>query len=342
MKLSVKITVFAILLALMLATLCPVAFAETGDTLVITAEEVTAERGSSVQVNLLVTENPGIAGLRIRVDANEEDGFAVTEVKNGSVKGTMTSDYYILWDDSKNTANTGTLVTLTIKISDDAPLGANTIDVIAKDCCNAALENVKVSTSPIVINVLEKTTVESDTETDTETETETESQPAAPAGSLVIDIAEVNAKSGDTVSVVLNVTENPGFAALLITVPEIKGLELQEVTNGTIIETMTSGVNILWDAVENSTATGTLVTLTYKVTDSATLGTNTANIIVRACNNVDLQEVSVEIAPIVVNVSAGDTQASNGCRGGCSGEIGFGAMIITTLVAGAWFFRKKH
>ena len=27
---------------------------------------------------------------------------------------------------------------------------------------------------------------------------------------------------------------------------------------------------------------------------------------------------------------------------GCIGEIGAGAMIITTLLAGAWFFIRKH
>ena len=338
MKLSVKITVFTVLIALIVASLCPVVFAQTGDTLVITSEEVTAERGSSVQVNLVVTENPGIAGLRIRVEDDAAEGFEVTEVKNGSIKSAMTADYYILWDDSKNTSTVGTLVTLTIKISDEAPLGANTIDVIAKDCCNAALENVDVSTAPIVINVQEKTAQESETET----ETEIESQPSASTGSLVIDVAEVSAKTGETVSVVLNVVENPGIAGLLITVPEIKGLELQEVTNGTIIDTMTAGINILWDDVENSTATGALVTLTYKVTDSAPLGTNTVNVIVRSCNDADLREVSVVVDPIVINVTAGSAQASSGCNRGCSGEIGFGAMIVTTLVAGAWFFRKKH
>ena len=345
MKLSIKITVFTLLVALMLASICPAVLAVSDDTLVITSEEVTVERGDSVDVALVVTQNPGFAGLRIHVAAT--DGFEVTKVTNGTVKNTMTADYYILWDDTKNTAKTGTLVTLTFKISEDAPLGKNNIDVVLADCCDDALDDVDVTIAPIVINVQEKTAEENSTspvESDSATESEGESQtePENTADSLVIDIAEVSTERGDTIKVVLNIVENPGFAALLITVPEIKGFELQEVTNGTIIDTMTLGLNILWDDISDSTETGTLVTLTYKVSDSAPAGENRADIIVRFCNNVDLEEVSVIVDPIVINVSADSSQANNGCRGGCSGEIGFGAMIITTLLAGAFFFRKKR
>lgn len=345
MKLSIKITVFTLLVALMLASICPAVLAGSDDTLVITSKEVTVERGDSVDVALVVTQNPGFAGLRIHVAAT--DGFEVAKVTNGTVKNTMTAGYYILWDDTKNTSNTGTLVTLTFKISEDAPLGKNNIDVILADCCDAALEDVEVSIAPIVINVQEKTSEENSTspvESDSATESESESQtePENTSDSLVITVAEVSAKRGDTINVVLNVVENPGFSGLLITVPTIEGFELQEVTNGTIIDTMTSGRNILWDDISDSTETGTLVTLTYKVSDSAPAGENKADILVRFCNNADPEDVEVVVDPIVINVAADSSQANNGCKGGCSGEIGFGAMIITTLLAGAFFFRKKH
>ena len=121
MKLSLKITVFTLLVTLMIACVCPAISAASADTLVITSEEVTAERGDTVDVALVVTQNPGFAALRIEVKSVE--GFEITKVTNGSVKSTMTAADYILWDDSKNTSITGTLVTLTFKISENSPAG---------------------------------------------------------------------------------------------------------------------------------------------------------------------------------------------------------------------------
>ena len=158
------------------------------------------------------------------------------------------------------------------------------------------------------------------------------------------------------IKVVLNVTANPGISGLIITVPQISGFDLRDVANGTVMDTMTSGINILWDGLSDSTETGRLVTLTYMVSDSAPLGNNSVSIKVRSCFNASGKEVAVVIDPIVITVAGensegantetpdggNDADTGNGCAGGCSGEIGVGAIIITTFIAGAWFFRKKH
>ena len=366
MKRSIKILATVIFTAMLMACICPAVLAADANTLSITSAEVTGERGETVEVSLVVTENPGFAAIRITVE--ETAGFTVTEVKNGTIMKTMTPGKNILWDDSKNSTKTGVLVTLKITIDADAPVGRNTVNVKLRECYNESLDKVSVSIAPIVINVpgsaepdpvetgsaSGSTTEESSTENSSAQEPETES--AAPADTLVINIQEVSAARGDVIKVVLNVTANPGISGLIITVPEIEGFDLRDVANGTVMSTMTSGLNILWDGLSDSTETGTLVTLTYMVSDEAALGNNSVSVKVRSCTNESGKEVAVVIDPIVITVTEGtgegvDTETSDGgnsadigsgCAGGCSGEIGVGAIILTTLIAGAWFFGKKH
>ena len=401
MKRSIKILATVIFAAMLMACICPAVLAADANTLSITSAEVTGERGETVEVTLVVTENPGFAAIRITVE--ETKGFTVTEVTNGTIMKTMTPGKNILWDDSKNSTKTGVLVTLKITIDADAPVGRNTVNVKLRECYNESLDKVSVSIAPIVINVPasaesdpvetdstsdstneESSTEESSTEapvaSESESKTETntevqdvatepeesstenssaqepETESAAPADTLVIKIQEVSAARGDVIKVVLNVTANPGISGLIITVPEIEGFDLRDVANGTVMSTMTSGLNILWDGLSDSTETGTLVTLTYMVSDEAALGNNSVSVKVRSCTNESGKEVAVVIDPIVITVTEGtgegvDTETSDGgnsadigsgCAGGCSGEIGVGAIILTTLIAGAWFFGKKH
>lgn len=121
---------------------------------------------------------------------------------------------------------------------------------------------------------------------------------------LVITSEEVSGERGETVEVVLKVTENPGFAAMRIKVSESKDFELISVTNGSVMRDITTGKNILWDSASNSTATGTLVTLTYKISDTAKLGKNEIKVTFIDCFNEDLLAVNVSLTNIVINVES--------------------------------------
>ena len=121
---------------------------------------------------------------------------------------------------------------------------------------------------------------------------------------LVITSEEVSGARGETVEVVLNVTQNPGFAAMRIKVSESKDFELISVTNGSVMRDITTGKNILWDSASNSTATGTLVTLTYKISDTAKLGKNEIKVTLIDCFNEDLLAVNVSLTNIVINVES--------------------------------------
>ena len=243
MKLSLKITVLMLLIAFMLASICPAISASSADTLAITSEEVMAERGDTVDVTLVVTQNPGIVALHL--DVAQVEGFELLDVTVGNILTIMTANKRILLENSSpsnNNTETGILLTLKFKISENACVGRNYINVSSISCCDSTTpkpKDVKTSIAPIVINVKEGSSEEESSSEDTSAPT-VETEPATES------------------------TDEPAT----------------ESTGESASESDTE------PAVPSDNRVGWL--------------------------------------------------------GGCFGEIGIGGMIITTLVAGAWFFRKKH
>ena len=85
-------------------------------------------------------------------------------------------------------------------------------------------------------------------------------------GTLELSVANVSGAPGSEVEVALNVSTNPGVAWIAVTLDYDKAaLELVDVTNGSIIKDMDVGINLNWSADEDSTATGTLATLKFKI-----------------------------------------------------------------------------
>ena len=194
--------------------------------------------------------------------------------------------------------------------------------------------------------------------------------PAAFASdALVIASEAVECERGKTVEVALVVENNPGFAALMINVSKVQGIEVVNVENGNVMSQMTSGTNILWDAASDSTVTGTLVVLTFSVSDTVELGEHTIAVNFYECFNDSLQAVSVSIAPIVINVIDGEetddetvdetvdetddvkvvteaeattdaTQDDNGA-GGCKAVVSGGVFFVTLIFVAVFSFRRK-
>ena len=116
-------------------------------------------------------------------------------------------------------------------------------------------------------------------------------QSPASAGELVISVESVTALAGDTVTVTLSVTSNPGFSYLRLTVTYDKALTLLNAENGAILKDFDQGVNLMWSADSQSTATGTLVTLTFKVAGDAVQGEYPVNVKFRECYNDNYDDV---------------------------------------------------
>ena len=119
---------------------------------------------------------------------------------------------------------------------------------------------------------------------------------------LEVSASKVEGERGDTVVVTLTVDNNPGFAALLINIPTVKGFEVVSCVNGNVMRQMSVGKNILWDSASNSTKTGTLLTITFRISEDAPAGDNYISVRVAECYNDDLNSVPVEMDKIKITV----------------------------------------
>ena len=129
--------------------------------------------------------------------------------------------------------------------------------------------------------------------------------PAIAAGepnTLIISSSSAFGEIGDEVEVTLTIENNPGYAALLLNIPEAQGFELVSAKSGSGMGTFTQGVNLLWDSSYNITRTGTLLTLTYRITDDAKVGNNIIKVNLLECNNEDRNAVVVVTEDINITV----------------------------------------
>ncbi len=112
--------------------------------------------------------------------------------------------------------------------------------------------------------------------------------PAAAAGSGSLSVTGATGKQGDTVTLSVKLNSNPGLISMKFTVSYPADLELTSVQNKGVLggwttpaPTISSPYTLRWAdslATANSTATGTLVTLTFKIKDTATPGAKTVSI----------------------------------------------------------------
>lgn len=112
--------------------------------------------------------------------------------------------------------------------------------------------------------------------------------PVHAAEGAVVTAQKVAAKPGDTVTVDLTLSNNPGVAAIILTVRyDSSALTQSAAANGVLFESMEAGRNLVFASASDVTANGILATLTFKVADGAS-GTYPIEVIVReACNSKD-------------------------------------------------------
>ena len=123
---------------LMVVSLVPVGVFAEGETLTISAEEVKVEYGTkTVSVNILLSNNPGVAGLKFGVSYDKSALTLVGANKESTevdLFATLNEDYskypYIVsfFADSNDTSE-GILFTMDFEISKDAQPGTYNIDV---------------------------------------------------------------------------------------------------------------------------------------------------------------------------------------------------------------------
>ena len=93
------------------------------------------------------------------------------------------------------------------------------------------------------------------------------------AASGLIVVQDGSAAPGGTITLTVELKNNPGFAYLAVTpVYDTSVLTLVSVENGEIIEDFDYDTNLTWSASENSTGNGLLLKLTFAVAEDATEG----------------------------------------------------------------------
>ncbi|MBQ5649727.1 MAG: hypothetical protein IIV03_06275 [Clostridia bacterium] len=109
----------------------------------------------------------------------------------------------------------------------------------------------------------------------------------AETGDLVLSVSKAEGIAESEVDIVINISDNPGISLVVLTLKyDQTALELIGVTNGDVIsdEDLDVGVNLMWSVDNETKATGTLVTLKFRILTS-TVGEYAVAIEGRECYN---------------------------------------------------------
>lgn len=122
-------SIIVLLLVALLASLCFVFPSAAANNASITVQSMTAHSGETVDVQLVIKNNPGIIGMTINVDYNSAD-LTLIEVSDGEILGTNThkpelsNPYTLSWSNdtaSKNIVSNGVIATLHFRVNNDNP-----------------------------------------------------------------------------------------------------------------------------------------------------------------------------------------------------------------------------
>lgn len=123
--------------------------------------------------------------------------------------------------------------------------------------------------------------------------------PVFAAGALSVEIEQTEDYRNKDITIAVDIKNNPGVAYLAMTLDYDKEyMTFVGAENGTVIKDFDQGTNLIWTADNNSTATGTLVSLTFKISLRApVLGDSlqAVNLIVRECYDENFNDVSVNV-----------------------------------------------
>lgn len=141
----------------------------------ITVDDVYGKPGGTVNVDVKISDNPGIVGMRIKL-TYDKDVLTLTDVTNGKVFDEALSlfgndksavPYYMLWDDSLNSDNNtknGRLVRLSFKISENVKVDSAKVNISVdeKSTFNTELNTVLFDSDSAVVHIKGVTTTQAD------------------------------------------------------------------------------------------------------------------------------------------------------------------------------------
>lgn len=325
MKEMIKKIILPIILVLCItfsAILTPMIFASSEAK--ITASDVTANPGDTVDVDISFANNPGIMGATLTVTYDDK-ALTLTSVKDGGILGAQShkpelkSPYTLAWSDdtavTNNTAN-GVAATLTFKVSNSAVAGKSYPITLSYDYDNYDIYDVDLHSVKFTL-VNGSVNIPGSGEQPTD----------VPSDQAQITVSDTAAKPGDTIDANITFVNNPGIMGATLTVTyDDKALTLVSVKDGGILGAQShkpelkSPYTLAWSddtAVTNNTANGVAATLTFKVSNNAAVGKSYPITLSYDFDNydiydVDLQPVKFTLVNGSVNVSENGEQPSKG------------------------------
>ena len=234
----------------------------------IKAENVSAVSGSTIDVPIVISDNPGIVGMTLTVKY-DTSALRLTGVKDGSILGDafhkpeFKSPYTLSWANDTATQNftdNGTIATLEFSVNDNAEKGKSypielsynydNYDIYDKDL---NLVKFSVENGQIYVKSEENPTEASSETTTEQSTTEATEQPTTAPGtnpttdeptqpvtdpnvSALIKAESISSVSGSTVDVPITISDNPGIVGMTLTVKfDTSALRLTGVKDGGIL-----------------------------------------------------------------------------------------------------------
>ena len=163
---------------------------------------------------------------------------------------------------------------------------------------------------------------------------------AASEKTPTISFDSAKAEKGETVTLELNLENNPGIAAMLISLKyDETALTLTGTKKGTLFSGFTAGKNFAWDDSKNITKNGVMATFTFAVSDTAEPGEYGIEIIIRQCINEDYDDIActVQNGKIVVKGEPKPVETSGSCGDNLTWSLDLKTGLLTISGSGAMY-----
>lgn len=152
------------------------------------------------------------------------------------------------------------------------------------------------------------------------------------AESPTITCTSKECNPGDTVSIEVNLSNNPGIMYLEITPTYSAELGSPTVQNGSIMSDLTKGKQYVWTADEDVSANGNLLTMTFTVEESVIPGNYSVGFIFRSAYNYDENLVTFTVIPATVTVKAKPVPVTGIALDRETASIGTGETLTLTPI----------
>jgi hypothetical protein len=110
--------------------------------------------GDEVTVDLVIKNNPGIAGLVVTLKY-DDSVLTLKNVSNGTLFSGFANGLNISWDEIFDVTEDGVLATLTFVVAEGAEAGDYTIEVLVRECINVEFEDLEATGVSGTITVTE-------------------------------------------------------------------------------------------------------------------------------------------------------------------------------------------